>query len=327
MGGGRWDATTYSASASTRAASGAPAFGYSASVHSSSMSSWKAHDDLDPKGVEFRESRDSDEHPNSTPIAVFFDVTGSMSVIPEQVQEKLVDLFSLLLRKGYVEDPQILVGAIGDATSDRVPLQVSQFESDNRIDDNLRNIFLEGNGGGQMSESYELAFYFLARHTVTDNFEKRGRKGYAFFIGDELARSVDRLAVKQVIGDELSESIPVEAILNELKEKWECFFIIPTQGTSHGQDPKLHEFWRKLFEQNLILVDNMNDICETIGAAIGLAEGTVDLESALEDLAEIGSSAGATVSKALATVGASKGVVSTSATPADLEGDSEAERL
>ena len=70
-----------------------------------------------------------------------------------------------------------MFGGIGDAQSDRVPLQVGQFESDNRMDDQLRTIFLEGNGGGQKSESYELATYFIARHTVTDAWEKRGRKG------------------------------------------------------------------------------------------------------------------------------------------------------
>ena len=72
-------------------------------------------------------------------------------------------------------DPQILFGAIGDATCDRAPLQVGQFESDNRMDDDLGRILLEGGGGGQKTESYELAMYFMARHTAIDCFEKRGR--------------------------------------------------------------------------------------------------------------------------------------------------------
>ena len=59
-----------------------------------------------------------------------------------------------------------MFGAIGDATCDRVPLQVGQFESDNRMDDDLGRIVLEGGGGGQQTESYELAMYFMARHTV-----------------------------------------------------------------------------------------------------------------------------------------------------------------
>ena len=95
-------------------------------------------------------------------------------------------LHGLLQRGGYVSDAQIMFSGIGDAQSDRVRLQVGQFESDNRMDDQLRTMFLEGGGGGQKSESYELATYFVARHTATDAWDKRGRKGYLFLIGDEM---------------------------------------------------------------------------------------------------------------------------------------------
>ncbi len=138
-------------------------------------------------GYRCRESRDSAEHPQSLAIAVLFDVTGSMRDVPRTLQAKLPQLLGLLLRKGYVTDPQIMFGAIGDATCDRAPLQIGQFESDNRMDDDLGRILLEGGGGGQKTESYELALYFMARHTVTDCFAKRGRRGYLFIIGDEMA--------------------------------------------------------------------------------------------------------------------------------------------
>jgi len=49
--------------------------------------------------------------------AVLFDVTGSMGQVPRALQQKLPQLLGLLLRQGYVEHPQILFGAIGDATS------------------------------------------------------------------------------------------------------------------------------------------------------------------------------------------------------------------
>ena len=85
---------------------------------------------------------------------------------PRALQAKLPQLLGLLLRKGYAAHPQIMFGAIGDATCDRAPLQVGQFESDNRMDDDLSRILLEGGGGGQKTESYELALYFMARHTA-----------------------------------------------------------------------------------------------------------------------------------------------------------------
>jgi hypothetical protein len=103
--------------------------------------------------VTMRESRDCAEHPRSLAIAVLFDVTGSMGAVPRVLQAKLPQLLGLLLRKGYAADPQIMFGAIGDASCDGAPLQVGQFESDNRMDDDLGRILLEG-GGGQKTESY-----------------------------------------------------------------------------------------------------------------------------------------------------------------------------
>ena len=129
----------------------------------------RADGHLDSHGLRFRESRDSVEHPDSNAIIISLDVTGSMGTVPRVLQTKLPQLLGLLTRKGYATDPHIMFGAIGDATCDRVPLQVGQFESDNRMDEQLRTIFLEGNGGGQKSESYELAAYFVARQKAADN--------------------------------------------------------------------------------------------------------------------------------------------------------------
>ena len=73
---------------------------------------------MNPLGVAVRESRDSDIHPESHAVAVLFDVTGSMQKVPRILQENLPRLMGLLIRKGYLEHPHILIGAIGDATCD-----------------------------------------------------------------------------------------------------------------------------------------------------------------------------------------------------------------
>src|SRR5215468_9486722 len=219
MGSGRWSTNVYDAAASYRAATGSSAFAFS------DGGATRVHPDLDPHGIRVRESRDSDEHPRSLAIAVLFDVTGSMRSVPRSLQEKLPQLLGLLLRKGYAEDPQIMFGAIGDATCDRVPLQIGQFESDNRMDDNLGNFVLEGGGGGQQTESYELAMYFMARHTTIDCFDKRGHRGYLFIIGDELPYpEVKRAEVKKIIGDDLEQNIPTPEIVGELKRRYDVYY-------------------------------------------------------------------------------------------------------
>ncbi len=48
--------------------------------------------------------------------------------------------------KGYIENPGISFCGIGDAFSDRAPLQVGQFEGDNKLDEVLERIWIEEGG-------------------------------------------------------------------------------------------------------------------------------------------------------------------------------------
>ncbi|MDG4827756.1 hypothetical protein O7627_00365 [Solwaraspora sp. WMMD1047] len=300
MGSGNWSTDVYTAAANYRAATGRSAFAYSDS------GARTVHDALNPMGAR-RESRDSAEHPRSTPIAVLFDVTGSMRKVPRTLQAKLPQLLGLLQRKGYAKDPQIMFGAVGDATCDRVPLQVGQFESDNRMDEDLARIVLEGGGGGQRTESYELAMYYLARHTALDSMDKRGRRGYLFLIGDEMPyRQVKPKEVRRVIGDELVEPIAVEAIVAELRQRYDVYYILPS-GSSYAGDPQMLGCWRDLLGQNVIELDDLDAVCETIALTVGLAEDAIDLDAGLRDLADVGGGGtGDVVSRALALIGASR---------------------
>ncbi|MGW4768372.1 hypothetical protein ACWEO2_10065 [Nocardia sp. NPDC004278] len=300
MGYGHWDDTAYRAAKTFRAGRGLDDFGYTAEMQGQPYPSWRAHPALDPLGVTVRECRDSDEHGNSLPIAVLFDVTGSMGRVPRIMQDKLTKLHGLLRSKGYVQDPQIMFGAIGDADTDRVPLQVGQFESDNRMDEQLRNILLEGGGGGQKSESYELAAYFMATHVVTDAWERRGKRGYLFIIGDELNKA--RLAgrhIRAVIGDHVRTDIDVASIYRELAERWHVHYILPNQS-SYFDDPEIAEHWRGLLGQNFMKLDDPAAVCELVALTIGLAEDRVDMHTGLADLRDVGSAAEAdSVGKAL----------------------------
>ncbi len=292
MGGGIWTSDVYEEYERLRAMRSESAFAYDATLRRRPRDEWVVHPSLDPKwrntrGERVRESCDSDEHPVVTSIAVMFDVTGSMGSIPVVLQQKLPELLGLLLRKAYVPDPQILFGAVGDATCDRVPLQVGQFESDNRLDTHLANLVLEGGGGGQDTESYELAMYFLARHTVLDSWERRSKQGYAFFIGDECAYPVvKRTEVARLISDQLPEDIPVRHIVSELRQRYHVFYILP-KGAAHGGERKMLDFWRDLLGQNVLQLDDPAAVCETIALAIGLSEGVIDVDEGAADLADL----------------------------------------
>lgn len=239
----------------------------------------KVHDKLDPArknstGIIIREAFDLPEHPNSVPVAIIFDTTGSMRDLPEKFVERLPDLMELIHSKGYLADPQLLFGAVNDAKySSIAPLEVGQFESSNQLDDVITKILLEGGGGPGFNESYELALYFMARHTDLDSFKKRNKKGYLFMIGDETPYdAVDKNEVKKWIGDDIQADIPTKDIVEELKRKFEVYWLFPS-GAANGDRSFVRNRLQELFGQNVLSLKDSEDICPMIAATIAIAEG------------------------------------------------------
>ncbi len=298
MGTTAWSDIHYRNRAAHRQETGRSAFGYDQDIRARRVAAG-VHRKMDPAKLKGgrREARDCESHPVSRAVAVLFDVTGSMQMVPRILQKSLCTLLGLCLRKGYLDDPAILIGGIGDATCDLAPLQVGQFESGNEIEDDLSRLYLEGGGGGQQTESYELALYFLARKTSIDCFDKRGKKGYAFLIGDEMPyRRVKRREVKRVFGDRLQADIPIRDILDEAREKFEIYYVLPNL-TAYYDDPRILDCWRELLGQNVLRLEDPAGISELIASTIGLAEDAVSLKDLAADLRDAGS--GELVTKAV----------------------------
>jgi len=159
------------------------------------------HREMDPVDITLREARDSEEHPNSLAIILGLDVTGSMGSVPQKLcRDGLPMIMGKIIQSGTL-DPAVLFLGIGDHECDSKPLQVGQFESgDEELDHWLNNTWLEGGGGGNYGESYLLAWYFAAKHTAIDCWEKRERKGLLITIGDEPPlRDLPVLAQKQIM--------------------------------------------------------------------------------------------------------------------------------
>lgn len=226
------------------------------------------HESMNPNQITLRECRDSEVHPNTIPIVVGMDVTGSMGKIPHSlVQKGLPTLMSKLIEKG-VDDASLLFTAVGDHISDSYPLQVGQFESgDVELDMWLTRTYLEGNGGGNGGESYGLVWDFVNRFVKTDAWEKRNQKGFVFTFGDEpfhktLPASFLKSLYKEV---ECSESISLESIMKSLEEKWNFFHI----HISHrvGRDV-IAENLKTLLGEHLILCSDYTDIPNIIADKI-----------------------------------------------------------
>ncbi len=291
MGGTYWSEEVYNTRTTERKKAGSDGFDYhrlAIADASTTGEALKVHPTLDIKGVNLRESRDSAAHPESLAISVLFDVTGSMRRVPTLLQKKLATLMALLLKKGYVEHPQIMYGAIGDHFFDDCPIQIGQWESGVEQDDNLTNFILEGGGGDGLSESHGLNMYFLANHTAMDCLEKRGEKGYLFIITDEPTYNViTKEEIAKHIGDTVQANIPLAKVVEQLKEKFNVFVLIPSDTANH-KDKGMIESWRDFFGQQVVFVKDPNETAETIASLIGLAEGRIDIHGVSTDLQDLG---------------------------------------
>ena len=191
---------------------------------------------IDPLMVikgKIRESCDSDEHPTSYPIIIGLDVTGSMGQIPENlIKEAFPEIMKTIQEKG-VEHAQICFVGIGDHYSDSAPIQVGQFETSDELTEKwLKAIYIEGGGGGNNGESYQLAWYFAAYHTKIDSYEKRGIKGTLITIGDEPCHaSISGKMLKELFGEGESEVLTSE-LLKAVQKKWDVYHINVNDWTS-----------------------------------------------------------------------------------------------
>ena len=235
-------------------------------------------------GLDFRESRDSDEHPNSVAIIIALDVTGSMGSVPSHmVKHGLPTMMDEIIKAGN-PDPQVLFMGIGDHECDRSPLQVGQFESsDELLDKWLMDTYLEGGGGGNDGESYLLAWYFAARHTKIDCFEKRKKKGFLFTIGDEHnLRSVPGPVLEKLMGKggQYGTLLEASTLLEEARKMYDVYHIHTTE-TSSGKREIVPETWKQLMGDHLIVVqssDHISGIIAEIVADDVKAEATPDKE-------------------------------------------------
>ncbi len=140
-----------------------------------------------------------------------------------EVAKKLNLVMTDLYEK--IMDVEFMIMGIGDFAYDVAPLQVSQFESDVRIAEQLDKVFFEAGGGGNGYESYTAAWYFGLRHTNLDCW-KRGKKGIIITMGDEpLNPYLPKGATKRIIGDSLEADIETDVLYKEASEKFDIYHI------------------------------------------------------------------------------------------------------
>ena len=233
-------------------------------------------DAVNPAKIKVRESRDSADNPQSTPIILASDVTGSMGMVAHKLmQDGLNTLATEIYDRKPVSDPHIMGMAIGDAYYDRAPLQVTQFEADIRLAEQVRNLWLEGGGGGNRGESYMAAHLFAALKVSADAIEKRGRKGYLFTIGDEpVLDGMTREQIERVMGVQVERDLSAHDILTMAERNWEVFHIVlSNEGYARMRLDEVLGTWKPLLPERTILLSDVDRLAETVVSAIQVNEG------------------------------------------------------
>lgn len=255
---------------------------------------------LDPKGVKVRESRDSADSPEAYPIIAALDVSSSMGIIAEYfAKEGLGALFQGILDKKPVQYPHLMFMAYDDLNvNNQVALQVSQFEADNRIVEQLTKIYVEGGGGGNHYESDDIAWYFAGRHTEHDHMVKRGKRGIMYTIGDETAPPyLKKDGMERIFGYKFQDDVPSAISLEEAQRKYDVYHVIIEEGdyASRALD-EVRTSWREKLGQHVIHLSDYKLLAETLVAAIQVASGHDHATAA----AGWGAAAGKVISRAVA---------------------------
>jgi hypothetical protein len=233
---------------------------------------------LNPHDV-VRECCDSDEHPNTIPVILALDVTGSMGSACKMCAAKLDEIMTKLYSE--VKDVQFMMMGIGDLSYDDAPIQATQFESDIRILDQTAKIWFEGGGGGNRFESYTAAWYFGLHNTKLDCWN-RGRKGIIITLGDEpLNPYLPKKSLNRALGSTEQADVDTDKLYREVCEKFDVYHIAITNNSCYrAYDKAIDSSWGKLLGQRLFTAES-DDLPKIISQIVNDSLSTVTYTSSV----------------------------------------------
>lgn len=233
---------------------------------------------MNPKLFDIRECVNSEEHPNTIPIILGLDVTGSMGLACEETAKALGNIVAELYEE--IPDVEFCIMGIGDLECDLAPVQMSQFESDVRIAKSIDDLYMEHGGGGNGYESYTIAWYMGLRHTKLDCYDKQSRKGIIITMGDEPLNPILHTSeLKKFIGDNVESDIITKDLYNETLDKFDIYHIsVDDRHSSYDyRKSKVDKSWEILGEN--YKVSTIDDLSRTIKDCIKASVLTVPNES------------------------------------------------
>eukprot|EP01080_Neovahlkampfia_damariscottae_P005285 gene5285-8903_t len=235
------------------------------------------HKSCDPK--QYADEQITCYHAN--PIVLALDITGSMGDWAKVIYDKLPMFYGEIIKKEYLKDPSISFCGIGDARSDEAPLQVTEFGQGKQIDELISKIWLEGGGGGNGIESYELAAYFYARKCDIRTAELP----FIFFTGDEGVYEtvqVDRLKDEFEMFEK--EDIPTKDMFAELKKKFKVFHLHMPYFDKEADAKNIKQWSSFVGPENVIIFENPKAVIDVMLGTIAITNKKRTLQQYIIDM-------------------------------------------
>ncbi len=233
-----------------------------------------------------------------SPLVIVCDVTGSMGEWPKTIFSKLPYLD--IEGKEYLgPDMEISFAAIGDAKmGDRYPLQVQKFDKGTNLAERLKALKVEGGGGGDLCESYELGALYYARNVTMP----KATKPIIIFIGDEGLHDYVEKAHGQAHHINISAKVDTPAIFEELTRKYAVYVIRKHYSSGGVIDLPIQKQWVELLnEDHVVPLQAAERVVDVIFGILAKETNRIDyFRKELEERQDAGQVD--TVYKSLATV-------------------------
>lgn len=238
-------------------------------------------------------------------LTIVVDVTGSMGSWPQTIFSKLPYLEHEA--KEYLgEDTEIGFGAVGDANSDKYPVQAVPYSKGLDLKDQLAKIIVEGKGGSNESESYELTSLYYARNVDMP----KATHPILIMIGDENYYDViNPDQAKRYAKTVIPQRVLAEEVFDELKSKYTVYLIRKCYGyggpnSRNATDQRIQDRWVKIFgEDHVVDLPDPERVVDVIFGILAKETGRIPyFQMELEERQKDDPKKIETVYKSLATV-------------------------
>jgi len=220
------------------------------------------------------------------PLILVCDETGSMGDWPATIFSKLPYLYNEAHDNYLGPDVEISFGAFGDVhCGEEYAVQARPFANKDDVKKRLKELIIEGGGGGQIMESSELVALYYARNCDMPNAEKP----IYIFVTDEYCWDPISVATAEQFGVSLTGKLTAKEVFAELNRKYSVYLIQKPYGDETSEKghttSQVRKKWLQHFDEgHIALLADPNRVVDVIFGILAAESGKIDyFKKELED--------------------------------------------